>query len=82
MKEIIELNCIGMRCPRRIIEIAKLARKSPGYTVNVIADDFAFESDVKAWVENSNANLIKLDKGGHGCKSSNSISKLNPVYHV
>lgn len=64
MKETIELNCIGMKCPRPIIEIAKISRKSPGSLINIIADDFAFESDVKAWVENSRANLLKLEKEG------------------
>ena len=63
MKEI-ELNCIGMKCPRPIIEIAKSARKSPGAMLKIQADDFAFESDVKAWVENAGANLVKLEKEG------------------
>jgi hypothetical protein len=29
----VELNCIGLNCPRPMIEIAKLARKSPADTV-------------------------------------------------
>ena len=64
MSEAIEINCIGMKCPRPIIEIAKAARKSPGSVLKVKADDFAFESDVKAWVENANATITNLDKDG------------------
>jgi TusA-related sulfurtransferase len=62
--EPIELNCIGMKCPRPIIEIAKMARKSPGSLLKVKADDLAFESDVNAWVDNSGASIVNLQKEG------------------
>ena len=68
MKELIELNCIGMKFPRPIIEIAKIARNSPCSTLHVISDDFTFENDIKAWVETSNANLLKLEKDGYFVK--------------
>jgi len=65
MTEKIEINCLGMKCPRPIIEIAKAARKvSPGSTLLVLADDLAFESDVKAWIEQANAQVLKLEKKG------------------
>ncbi len=64
MNELKEIDCIGMKCPRPIIEIAKAARKSPGSILKVTADDFAFESDVNAWVENANAEILKLVKDG------------------
>lgn len=64
MKETIELNCLGMKCPRPIIEIAKAARKSPGSLLKVQADDFAFESDVNAWVENAEATINKMERDG------------------
>ena len=63
-KEQIELDCIGMRCPRPIIEIAKMARKSPGAILQVKANDLAFESDVNAWVENSKATILSLESEG------------------
>ena len=63
-KEQIELDCIGMRCPRPIIEIAKMARKAPGSLLQVKANDLAFESDVKAWVDNSGASILSLEKEG------------------
>lgn len=57
----ITLDCRGMKCPRPIIEIAKAARKSaPGTVIEVLADDLAFESDVKAWCETTGATLLSL----------------------
>jgi tRNA 2-thiouridine synthesizing protein A len=65
MTEEHELICTGMKCPRPIIEIAKLARKVAGGTIFTIkADDLAFESDVRAWVENAGATLLSLDTAG------------------
>jgi TusA-related sulfurtransferase len=67
MTEKMELNCLGMKCPRPIIEIAKAARKSPpGSILHVLADDLAFESDVKAWAEQANALILKFEKDGDG----------------
>lgn len=62
--EPIHLDCIGMKCPRPIIEIAKLARRSPGSLIHIKADDLAFESDVNAWVENSGASILQMQKEG------------------
>ncbi len=65
MSEKIKLNCLGMKCPRPIIEIAKAARKSsPGSVLLIQADDLAFESDVMAWVENADAKVLNFDKQG------------------
>ena len=63
-KEPIALDCIGMKCPRPIIEIAKLARKEPGAMLHVKANDLAFESDVNAWVDNSGASILHIEKDG------------------
>ena len=60
-----EINCLGMKCPRPIIEIAKAARKlPPGSILQIRADDLAFESDVKAWAENAEAVIMRLEKNG------------------
>lgn len=57
----IRLDCVGMRCPRPIIEIAKAARRNPpGSVLEVLADDLAFESDVRAWCETTGATLLDL----------------------
>ena len=62
MTENKELNCIGMKCPRPIIEIAKMARRSPpGTIMKIIADDLAFESDMRAWCDNARATLVSLE---------------------
>lgn len=63
MDESKEVNCVGMKCPRPIIEIAKMARRSPpGTMMRIVADDLAFESDVRAWCENAKATLVSLKK--------------------
>ncbi len=65
-----ELNCLGMKCPRPIIEIAKAARKLPlGSEIIIMADDLAFESDVRAWAENANAEIANLEKEGKTIKA-------------
>jgi tRNA 2-thiouridine synthesizing protein A len=65
MPETMELNCLGMKCPRPIIEIAKAARRAaPGAVLTVHADDLAFESDVQAWCENAGAKLAVLSRDG------------------
>ena len=65
MTQRMEIDCLGMKCPRPIIEIAKAARKvPPGSTLEIRADDLAFESDVKAWAENADAAILALEKNG------------------
>ena len=57
----VELDCIGLRCPRPIIEIAKIAMKSPPDTVvRILSNDTAFESDIKAWCETTKATLTEI----------------------
>jgi tRNA 2-thiouridine synthesizing protein A len=75
-KEPIELNCVGLKCPRPIIEIAKLARKSPPETVvRITADDLAFESDIRAWCETTGATLVNLSKIDKTCVATVELSK-------
>ena len=65
MVQQLEMSCVGMKCPRPIIEIAKAARKAaPGSILNVQADDLAFESDVKAWAEHTQADILRLEREG------------------
>jgi len=61
MDEAVRLDCRGMKCPRPIIELAKAARRNaPGTVLEVLADDLAFESDVRAWCETTRATLEAL----------------------
>ena len=65
MTEQVEIDCLGTKCPRPIIEIAKAARRlDPGSVLQVLADDLAFESDVRAWTECTQAELVSLEKNG------------------
>jgi len=77
-KEPIELDCIGMRCPRPIIEIAKLARKEPGSLLHVKANDLAFESDVNAWVDNCGASIVHLEKEGDVVRVQIQLAEKTP----
>jgi TusA-related sulfurtransferase len=47
---VIELDCLGRRCPLPIIELAKAIRTvEPGDVVRVLADDPAAANDIAAW---------------------------------
>ncbi len=46
----IELDCLGRRCPLPVIELAKAVRGvAPGEVVRVLADDPAAANDIPAW---------------------------------
>ena len=61
----LELDCLGTKCPRPIIEIAKASRRLPGGAeLCVKADDLAFESDVRAWVDHAGAEILAMEKEG------------------
>ena len=62
MSQRIELNCIGMKSPQPIMEIAKAARTQPPGTVLVVrADDSNFEENVRAWAGTAKATIIRFD---------------------
>jgi len=65
MSEKIDIDARGMMCPRPIIELAKARRRAePGTLIEMVADDLAFESDVRAWCETTNNELQTLDRDG------------------
>lgn len=46
------LDCKGMRCPRPIVEMAKLMRRmQAGQVLELLADDPVAKKDVPAWCE-------------------------------
>ncbi|MCC6806616.1 MAG: sulfurtransferase TusA family protein [Deltaproteobacteria bacterium] len=65
--KILELDARGFMCPRPIIELAKLRRKTtePCH-VHIVADDLAFESDVAAWCETTGNTLLTVEHLGDG----------------
>jgi TusA-related sulfurtransferase len=63
--EKLDIDARGMKCPRPIIELAKARRRlTPGSIIKVVADDLAFESDVRAWCETAGNRLVELEKSG------------------
>lgn len=57
----VHIDACGMRCPRPIIELAKARRQATaGTVVEIVADDLAFESDVRAWCETTGNPLLDL----------------------
>ncbi len=58
-----EIDAKGQRCPRPIIELAKAKRSlGTGGEIKIIADDPAFESDVRAWCETTGSDLVEFKK--------------------
>ena len=46
----IELDCLGQRCPLPVIALARqLPKVEPGDVVRVLADDPAAANDIPAW---------------------------------
>jgi TusA-related sulfurtransferase len=66
--EMIELNCVGMKHPQAINQVSMLAKRKPGSTIKIVTDDMIFENEIKHWIENSNSNLIRLEKDGKTIK--------------
>jgi TusA-related sulfurtransferase len=65
MSERIQIDARGMMCPRPIVELAKARRKAPpGAQIEIVGDDLAFESDVKAWCETTGNPLLELTRAG------------------
>jgi len=59
------IDARGMKCPRPIVELAKARRQvAGGARIEIIADDLAFESDVKAWCETTGSSLVDLSREG------------------
>lgn len=54
-----------MKCPRPIIELAKAKRQAvSGSFITIVADDLAFESDVKAWCDTTGNRLESFSSDG------------------
>lgn len=73
--EEIKIDARGMKCPRPIIEIAKTRRRvDPGQIISIMADDLAFESDVRAWCDTTGNLLKEIEKDGNVVKAVIEIS--------
>lgn len=62
----LRIDARGTKCPRPIVELAKARRHaSPGTTIEITADDLAFESDIRAWCETTGNPLQSMRREGH-----------------
>ena len=65
MAEKTELDARGLVCPMPIIKLSKVIKEiSPGDTLEVRADDPAFESDVTTWCKKMGHDLLEFRKDG------------------
>ena len=64
------LDCSGLVCPMPIVKLSKAVKTmEDGQTIEVLADDPAFERDVTAWVAMSDCKLLKIEKEGNAFKA-------------
>jgi tRNA 2-thiouridine synthesizing protein A len=55
----LRLDCLGWRCPRPIIELARrIGEVAPGEVVEIEADDPAAGPDLAAWCRMRNHDLV------------------------
>jgi TusA-related sulfurtransferase len=65
MAERTELDARGLACPMPIIKLSKAVKAMvPGDTLEVRADDPAFESDVTIWCQKMGHALLEFKKEG------------------
>jgi tRNA 2-thiouridine synthesizing protein A len=57
--EIVTVDCLGMACPRPIIELARrIADVEIGATIELLADDPAAAADLVAWCRMRGQRLV------------------------
>jgi cysteine desulfurase len=58
-----EINCLGMRCPQPIIEMAKAIREiAVNQSVILISDDPTTEIDLRAWARMTGNEILMQSK--------------------
>lgn len=59
------LDCRGQRCPEPILGVARRARTLPGGAMlEVLADDPAFDLDLKSWCRSTGAKVLSIEPDG------------------
>ena len=59
------LDCKGMVCPLPIVKTTKKTKEMvSGQTLEVLADDKAFEPDITAWCKRTGHSLMSLNESG------------------
>ena len=60
-----KLDCTGMMCPMPIVKLSKAMKGvTSGDTLEVSADDAAFEADVRAWCQKMKHTLKSVNTAG------------------
>jgi tRNA 2-thiouridine synthesizing protein A len=61
------LDCVGLYCPMPVIKTKEEVEKIPvGAILEVLADDPAAETDIKAWAKWAEQKILKIDKTSEG----------------
>jgi tRNA 2-thiouridine synthesizing protein A len=61
----------GMKCPAPIVELNNVARHmAAGELFEAVADDPAFQLDVKAWCRRKGCELLTLEASAHETRAS------------
>ncbi|MBI4317502.1 MAG: sulfurtransferase TusA family protein [Chloroflexi bacterium] len=56
------LDCLGMRCPRPIVEMAKRMRKmQPGQVLELLANDPVAKKDVPGWCQETGNEFLERE---------------------
>ncbi len=59
------LDCSGLYCPEPIFRTREEINKlSSGQVLKIIADDPAFQEDIKRWTKNTGNELLEVHKEG------------------
>lgn len=63
-------DCRGQRCPEPILGLARRARAlGGGATLEMLADDPAFELDLRSWCRSAGAKLVSLEPEGQALRA-------------
>ena len=63
------LDCRGLECPAPLLEVARFAKRAPGTTLEVWADDDAFPLDIESWARSTNATIHSLEALDEGIRA-------------
>jgi tRNA 2-thiouridine synthesizing protein A len=63
------LDCIGLYCPTPILQTREEMNKiAVGEILEVLADDPAAETDIKAWAKWAGQKILKIEKTNEGLR--------------
>jgi tRNA 2-thiouridine synthesizing protein A len=63
------LDCIGLYCPMPVIQTREEMKKiAVGEILEVLADDPAAETDIKAWAKWAEQKILKIEKTNEGLR--------------